>query len=172
MSVPHWLWPTDFPFRLLAEPIQVRLLGEPTNCFADFVHRSPTVVLGFSHGSSPGYGRLRWASWCSVADGRYPAFRLSRSADARRDRGRKSMAHAAARRGPRCAASCSVSRPGVRLEPALLSRRIEVHGEQRPRAKPAITLGLIPPALSCGYLLQERHHRPSLPQLGSSPDHC
>jgi hypothetical protein len=29
----------------------------------------------FGHASSPGYRRLRWASWCSVAGGRFPAFR-------------------------------------------------------------------------------------------------
>jgi hypothetical protein len=28
----------------------------------------------YGHASSPGYCRLRWASWSSVAGGRFPAF--------------------------------------------------------------------------------------------------
>lgn len=37
MSAPHWRWPTDFPFRFLAEPFHPAFPGALTDCFADLL---------------------------------------------------------------------------------------------------------------------------------------
>jgi hypothetical protein len=38
MSAQHWPWPTDFPLILLAAPLQQRLPGVLTKCFASLPH--------------------------------------------------------------------------------------------------------------------------------------